>query len=177
MTEIDVCEYNAREGAKFALDGLLLARSRAHALLLVLLGGAAGMASTGVGLMASANPMLASYVAWSAVAGATAWFLLAGLVALWGLQSAEVTAWAAKAESGTFEQWQSYARELSAEKGEPVDALEKWRLANCDAANKAASGYRSASTPSFKAVDVAYRYMAATPLVWVAVCTVIHWRG
>ena len=26
MTEIDVCEYNAREGAKFALDGLLLAR-------------------------------------------------------------------------------------------------------------------------------------------------------
>lgn len=35
-TEIDVCEFDVREGAKFALDGLQQARARAHALLLVL---------------------------------------------------------------------------------------------------------------------------------------------
>ncbi|MGB4061903.1 MAG: hypothetical protein WBK26_16995 [Burkholderiaceae bacterium] len=177
MTEVDVCEFNAREGAKFALDGLMQARARAHALLLVLLGGGAGMASTGVGLMSSANPMLANQVAWSAVAGATWWFLLAAWVALRGLQSAEVTAWAAKAESGTFEKWQSHARELAAERGAPVDALAQWRLANCDAANRAATGYRAASGPAYRAADVGYRLMSATPLVWAAVCAVLYLRG
>lgn len=36
-TEIDVCEFNSREAAKFSYDGLTMARTRAHALLLVLI--------------------------------------------------------------------------------------------------------------------------------------------
>lgn len=177
-TEIDVCEFNAREGAKFALDGLMQARARAHALLLVLLGGAAGMASTGVGLMSSVNPQLASYVAWSAVASAVLWCALSGLVAVRALASAEVTAWAAKAESTTFASWQQYARDLELEGTPMADTpLNAWRLANCDAANRAADGYRKASGPAFKALDTATRLMAATPLLWPVVCGVVRWVG
>lgn len=169
MTEIDVCEFNAREGAKFALDGLLLARSRAHALLLVLLGGAAGMASTGVGLMSSANPMLSAYVAWSAVASAALWCWLAGRVVLGALRSSEVHAWAAKADSAMLQQWRDYAAQVSIENGKPATALDEMRIGACDVAAKSAEGYRAASGPAYLALDRAYIYMAATPLVWFSV--------
>lgn len=170
MTELDVCEFNAREGAKFALDGLLQARARAHALLLVLLGGSAGMASTGVALMASENPMLSTYVAWSAVASAALWCWLAGRVVLGSLMSSEVHAWAAKADSAMLQQWRDYAVQVLLESGKPASALDEMRISACDVAAEAAKGYRAASGPAYLALDRAYINMAATPLVWVNMC-------
>ena len=172
-TEIDVCEFNAREGAKFALDGLMQARARAHALLLVLLGGAAGMASTGVGLMSSANPLLASYVAWSAVASSGWWCWLAGRVVMGALRSSVVRSWTPKSDAALIQQWRNYAAELAVESGKPASALDEMRLSGCAAANNAADEYRAASGPAFVALDRVYINMASTPLVWLDVCVLL----
>lgn len=168
MNEIDLAEFNSREAAKFSLDGLNQARSRAHALLLLLLGGAAGMASLGLAKWSS-EPALAC----AALAGAMWWFWLAGRLAWRAMRSAAVSPWAMPGVAQYLGQWELYASERQAEDGVTVHALNAMRIDLCDKTDNAAAGYREASRRAYAAIDAAYLCMSATPYVslmvgWIA---------
>lgn len=160
MDEIDLAEFNSREAAKFSLDGLNQARSRAHALLMVLLGGAAGMGSLGLARW-SLEPALAS----AALAGAMWWFWLAARLTWGALRSSQVNPWTMPGVAQYLGQWELYASERQAEGGMPVHALNEMRKDLCDKTDKAATGYREASGRAYAAIDAAYLCMSSTPLV------------
>lgn len=160
MDEIDLAEFNSREAAKFSLDGLNQARSRAHALLLVLLGGAAGMASLGL-----AQWRLESVLASAALAGAMWWFWLAGRLTWGALRSSAVSPWTMPGVAQYLGQWELYASERQAEDGIAAHALNEMRKDLCDKTDNAAASYREASGRAHAAIDAAYLCMSATPLV------------
>lgn len=160
MDAIDLAEFNSREAAKFSLDGLNQARNRAHALMLVLLGGAAGMGSLGLAKW-SFEPALAS----AALAGAMWWFWLAGRLTWRALRSSPVSPWTMPGVVQYLGQWELYESERQAEGGAALQALDAMRKDLCDKTDKAAAGYREASGRAYAAIDAAYLCMSATPLV------------
>lgn len=159
MTEIDFAEYNSREAAKFSYDGLLQARQRAHQVLLLLLGGGAGLGALGLE-RAVASPVLAG----AALAASTLWFVLARRVASGALQSRVISPWTQPKLLEKHAEWVRYSAELVQEGKAPVDPLAELRAASLRLTDKAAEEYRDASTPAFVAVDEALAHLATTPV-------------
>lgn len=157
-TEIDVCEFNSREAAKFSYDGLTIARTRAHALLLVLLSGGGGL-----GGLALAQWPQSRVVALCAAVAAAWWFFLALRVVTKATASVEVRAWAINGLANAIPKWQKYVDEVHAEGGK-ANLADEMRLSAMRSADKAAAEYRQASTKVFVALDRIYLQMAATPL-------------
>lgn len=162
MNALDIAEFNTREAAKFSLDGLSAARSRAHALLLVMLAGGGGLGAVGLGQW-SHQPFISA----AALAASAWWFAWAAWVARKALASSPVRSWAMPGLVEKFTEWQIYAAE-SALEGTQVDALEELRKGALRSAERAAEEYRVASTNAYSAMDKAYRQLAATPLAAAA---------
>lgn len=158
MNEIDLAEYNSREAAKFSYDGLLQARQRAHQVLLLLLGGGAGLGALGLERV-GASPVLAG----AALAASTLWFVLARRVARGSLVSSEVRSWAQSGLLLKHAEWVRYSNELVEEGKPPVDALARLRASSLESVDKAAQEYRDASEPAYRAVDDALLHLATTP--------------
>lgn len=159
MNEIDLAEYNSREAAKFSYDGLLQARQRAHQVLLLLLGGGAGLGALGLE-RASVSPVLSG----AAIAASALWFVLARRVARQALTSAPVRSWAQRGLVAEHAKWVTYSAELVSEGRAPLDALAELRAASVRSTDKAAEEYREASTPAYAAVDDALLHLATTPV-------------
>lgn len=170
MTEIDFAEGQGHEAARFSLQGLNDARQRAHNLLLVLLGGGAGMGSLGLAQLVQ-GPLLG----WAALAGAAWWFGVALFVALRGLRSAEVRGWASGTVVSHYDKWCAYALEQQAEGGPTIEPFLELRRQLLEQVADAADGYRQASTVAYAALDIAYKLMAATPLA-AAFAAVVAWK-
>lgn len=158
MTEIDLAEFNSREAAKFSYDGLLQARQRAHQLLLLLLGGGAGLGALGLERWGT-SPALAG----AALAASWFWFVLASRVAKRALQSQPVSAWTQPRLVKTFAEWERYSAELVREGKPPIDPLQELRRASLRMTDKSAEEYRAASTPTFVLVDETLHHLATTP--------------
>lgn len=159
MNALDVAEFNTRESAKFSLEGLHTARTRAHALLLVMLGGGGALGAVGLAQLVAA-PLLGT----AALAASAWWFAWAAWVARRALTSAPVRSWAVPGLADKHQEWLDYAKE-AAMAGTTVDALSELRLSALRSAERAAAEYREASTAAYSAVDTAYKMLAATPLV------------
>lgn len=167
--DIELAEYNSREAAAFSLEGLNLARAKAHQLLLVLLGGGAALAAYGLGLLA-AEPMKAL----AALAVAVLWFCLAMDVAVRGLRSAPVRSWASTSVLDQYARWAVYSVELVAE-GQPlINALEEQRRELVALRVQAIEEYRAASTLANAAIDRAYLGAALSPL-WAGFAVLLAW--
>lgn len=158
MTEVEFAEFNSREAAKFSYEGLLQARQRAHQVLLLLLGGGAGLGALGLE-RADASPVLAG----AAMAASALWFVLARRVARGALISSEVRSWAQSGLLGKYAEWVRYSEELVQEGRSPVDALAGLRASSLESIDKAAQEYRDASEPAYRAVDDALLHLATTP--------------
>lgn len=158
MTEIEFAEYNSREAARFSYDGLLQARQRAHQVLLLLLGGGAGLGALGLERV-GASPVLAG----AALASSVLWFVLARRVAVGALVSGEVRSWAQSGLLQKHAEWVRYSEELVQEGLAPVDALAGLRASSLESVDKAAQEYRAASEPAYRVVDDALLHVATTP--------------
>ncbi|MGV0960132.1 MAG: hypothetical protein ACOYB1_09875 [Limnohabitans sp.] len=162
-TEIDLILQSSQQSAAFSLDGVQLSRARAHALLLVLLSGGAGMGSLGLALWA-ANAGLAVVL----LAAATCWFVAAAWLAVKGLTSAVVRAWSSSTLLEGHAEWCRYRDELVSEgqlgQADNVDVLHQLKLSAVRAANRAKDEYITASSSAFDAIDQVYKAMAATPV-------------
>jgi hypothetical protein len=157
--EIDLAEFNSREAAKFSFDGLSTARERAHQLMLVLLGGGAGLGALGLERW-DHSPVLAG----AAIGAALLWFALARQLAKEALVSMPVRAWAQHGLVDKHVEWSTYCAELVAEGKPAVDPLEELRKSSIRSVDRAAEEYRSASTAAYSCIDNAYRSMSTTPL-------------
>ena len=162
--EIDFILQSSQQSAAFSLEGIQLARARAHALLLVLLSGGAGMGSFGLaqwGSRAGLSAVLLVAAVW--------WFALASWLAWRALASDGVRSWAPGFLLDTHHDWCRYRDELVSEgqlaQADAVDIQLQLKLAAVRAAAKAQSEYRDASTKAFMAIDQVYRAMACTPLI------------
>ncbi|MFC7408736.1 hypothetical protein [Hydrogenophaga atypica] len=159
MTEIDVAEFNSREAAKFSLANLDVVRTRAHQLLLLLLGGGAGMGALGLERW-HASPVLAGAL----LGAALLWFVLARQVARQGLVSSPVKAWAQAGLVEHYGEWQRFNAELAHEGKPTIDPLAELRKASLRATDRAAADYRTASAAAYAVVDNAYKSMVTTPV-------------
>ncbi len=164
MNEIDIAEFNTRAAAAFSLAGLEAARQRAHALLLVLLGGGGGLGMLGLGKWNS-EPILAV----AALSASAYWFAGAAWVAWHGLSTAAVRSWATPGLLAKFDEWQDYAKQAQAEAAsvteQAIDPIAELRKSAIRNAELAADEYRAASTRTYRALDLVFRLMSATPLV------------
>lgn len=159
MTEIDLAEFNSREAAKFSLANLDVVRARAHQLLMLLLGGGAGMGALGLDRW-SASPVLAG----AFMGAALLWFALARQVAREALVSSQVRAWAQAGLMELHGDWVRFNAELLAEGCPAVDPLYELRKSCLRATDRAADEYRTASTAAYAAVDNAFSSMVTTPV-------------
>ncbi len=164
MNEIDIAEFNTRAAAAFSLSGLEAARQRAHALLLVLLGGGGGLGMLGLGKW-NGEPMLAV----AALSASAYWFAGAAWVAWHGLSTAAVRSWATPGLLAKFDEWKDYAKQAQVEATggaeqaiDPVVELRKSAIRNAELAT---DEYRAASTKTYRALDWVFRLMSATPLI------------
>ncbi len=161
--EIDFILQGSQQSAAFSLEGVQLSRARAHALLLVLLSGGAGMGSLGLALWA-ANAGLAVVL----LAAAACWFVAAAWLAFKGLSSSVVRSWASPRLLKSHEEWCRYRDELVAEgklaQADGVDVLHQLKLNAVGSAGRAQAEYIAASSAAFDAIDQVYKAMAATPV-------------
>lgn len=162
MSEIDIAERHSEAAACFSYGGVVDARQRAHALLLVLLGGGGGLGALGLAQW-SMQPILGA----AALGSSLFWFALAASLSTQALTSESVRAWATVGLLEKHAEWVAYANEVAQEGGDPVNALAELRKSAIRNAELAASEYRAASTRAFAALDKTLRLMAATPLVGV----------
>ena len=159
MDEMDLAEYNSRKAAEFSYDGVLQARQRAHQLLLVLLGGGAGLGALGLERVAH-SPALAG----AALAASALWFALARQVVDGALVTSAVRSWAQGGLLEKYAEWVAYNGELLAEGKPTVDPLASLRASSVRAMDKAASEYREVSRAGFATTDAVQRHLTATPL-------------
>lgn len=164
MTEIELAEFHSREAAKFSLDGLTVARARAYALLLVLLGGSAGLGS--IALAQWGGP-----VAWAALTASVWWSAVATYLALHGLRSSAVRSWASASVLLQYAEWCQYADEVEKEGQTRPDPLGLLRARLVDMTARARAGYIDASTQASLVIDRVYIGMAMTPIV--SLCAVV----
>lgn len=161
--EIDFILQSSQQSAAFSLEGVQLSRARAHALLLVLLSGGAGMGSLGLALLDS-NAGLAVVL----LAAAACWFVAAAWLAVKGLSSSVVRSWASSQLLKSHEEWCRYRDELVAEgqlsQADGVDVLHQLKLNAVGSAGRAQAEYITASSAAFDAIDQVYKAMAATPV-------------
>lgn len=162
--EIDFILQSSRQSAAFSLEGVHLARARAHALLLVLLSGGAGMGSLGLAQWSSRAGLSAVLLV------AAVWWFAAALWLVWhALASDVVRPWAPGVLLETHQDWCRYRDELVSEgqlgQADAVDVLMQLKLASVRTAAKAQVEYVAASTKAFVAIDRVYKAMACTPLV------------
>lgn len=161
--EIDFILQSSQQSAAFSYEGVQLSRARAHALLLVLLSGGAGMGSLGLALWA-ANAGLAVVL----LAAAACWFVAAAWLAVKGLSSSVVRSWASSQLLKSHEEWCRYRDELVAEgqlaQADSVDVLHQLKLNAVGSAGRAQAEYIAASSAAFDAIDQVYKAMAATPI-------------
>ncbi len=165
-TEIDFILQSSQQSAAFSLESVQLSRARAHALLLVLLSGGAGMGSLGLALWA-ANAGLAVVL----LAAAACWFVAAAWLAIKGLSSSVVRSWASSQLLKSHEEWCRYRAELVSEglqqQADDVDVLHRLKLNAVGSASRAKDEYIVASSAAFDAIDQVYKAMAATPVFGV----------
>lgn len=159
MDHIELAEYNSREAAKFSYDGLLQSRKRAHQVLLLMLGGGAGLGALGLERFGD-SPVISG----AALAASALWFVLARRVTRDALNSSPVRAWAQCDLLSHYAEWQRYNKELVDEGKPAIDPLTELRAASLRSTDKAAAEYREASTKSFVAVDEALSHLATTPV-------------
>lgn len=168
LSEIDLAERHSEAAASFSYGGVVDARQRAHALLLVLLGGGGGLGALGLAQW-SMHPILGA----AALGSSLFWFVLAASLSTKALTSESIRAWTTVSLLEKHAEWVAYANEVTQEGGEPVAALAELRKSAIRNAELAASEYRAASTRAFSAVDKTIRWMAATPLVSVAAAAAV----
>jgi hypothetical protein len=162
--ELNFVLESSRENARFTLSGLDLARSRAHALLLLLMTGGAGMGSLGLARWGDVP-----YFSVVMLASALWWFAWAAWVAWRALTSSSVRSWSPGHLLQTHEDWCRYRGELLSEgqlaQANSVVVFDKLKLDAIHAANLARQEYAVASAKAFAAVDLAYKAVACTPLL------------
>lgn len=161
MELIEFAEKQGEEAAKFSLATLEQARARCHQLLVLLLGGAGALAGVGLAQLAQNR-----WVAAAALAVALWWFGVAAWVALRGLRSSPVTAWAHEGVTvlDMHEKWQAYNGELAQEGKPAIDVLTEVRRASLRDMQVSAEQYRTASTYAARSLDQAYVVTALTPV-------------
>lgn len=161
MGLLDFAEQQGQEAAKFSLATLEQARARCHQFLVLLLGGAGAFA--GVGLT-QWGPY--RWVGAAALAVALWWFAVAAWVALRGLRSSPVTAWAHEGATvlEMHAKWQVYSDELVQEGEACINVLDEVRQSALRSMRTSADGYRAASTYAAAALDQAYIATALTPV-------------
>lgn len=169
MDVMELAEYNSREAAAFSLDGLTQARNKAHQLLVLLLGGGAGLAAFGVARLA-VEPLQAL----AALGMAVGWFSLAVDVSVRGLRSAPVRSWASTVVLPQHAEWVRYAAEMAQEGAAPVDPVMGQRKQLVELRVQAIEGYRQASTRAHAAIDRAYLGAALSPL-WGVLAAGLGW--
>lgn len=161
--EIDFILKSSQQSAAFSYEGVQLSRARAHALLLVLLSGGAGMGSLGLALWA-ANAGLAVVL----LAAAACWFVAAAWLAVKGLTSAVVRSWSSSQLIEAHQAWCRYRDELVSEgqlgQADNVDVLHQIKLGAVGTAVFAKDEYITACSAAFDAIDQVYKAMAASPL-------------
>lgn len=167
--EIELAEFNSREAAKFSFDGLSSARDRAHQLMLVLLGGGAGLGALGLERW-DQSPVLAG----AAIGAALQWFALARQVSKGALVSMPVRAWAQHGLVEKHTEWTTYCSELVAEGKPAIDPLIELRKSSIRSVDKAAEEYRAVSTAAYVCIDSAYSSMSTTPVA-AAVGAIVGW--
>ena len=161
--EIDFILHSSQQSAAFSYEGVQLSRARAHALLLVLLSGGAGMGSLGLALWA-ANAGLAVVL----LACGVCWFVAAAWLAVKGLTSSVVRSWSSSQLLSSHADWTKYRNELLAEgqseQARDVDVLYQLQLNALRLATAAKDEYIIASSAAFDAIDQVYKAMAVTPV-------------
>ncbi|NWF44444.1 hypothetical protein F3K02_04135 [Hydrogenophaga sp. D2P1] len=156
---IDLAEVHSAGVAAFSYEGVKDARQRAAALLVVLLGGGAGLGGLGLTQWAISKP-----VALAALLSAVYWFCIAAYLAWEALRSATVRSWHTQGLVEMLPKWDVYARELTDE-GTPTNGLNELRMSTVRNMETAADEYRKASTAAMSAIDNSYLLMSLTPLV------------
>ena len=160
MELIEFAEQQGQEAAKFSLATLDGARLRCHQFLVLLLGGAGAL--SGVGLAQLPQNL---WVALAALAAALWWFSVAAWVAVRGLRSSPVSAWAHEGTTVLAMQskWDAYNAALAQEGKPSIDVLTEVRRSTLRSMQASAEQYRTASTYAARALDQAYVATAFTP--------------
>ncbi|MFN7121886.1 MAG: hypothetical protein ACK4NM_07625 [Hydrogenophaga sp.] len=161
-SEIDVAERHSEAAAAFSFQGVVDARQRAHALLLVLLAGGGGLGGLGLAQW-STQPILGA----AGLGSSVFWFVLAAWLATKALTSESIRAWNTVGLLEKHEEWTKYADEVAQEGGAAVDVLAELRRSAIRNTELAANEYRAASTLVFAVVDKTLRWMSLTPVVCV----------
>lgn len=180
MDLLDYAEAQGRRNADFSLQTLELLSKRAHALLVLLLGGAG--AAGGVALarldMAGAAMVVAGLGAVSLW-----WFALAAVLAFCALPTREVRApagvgWVLLEHArGPLA---DYAKQVAVEGGAEgvkgaTDALTLLRESELRVLQETGAQYRAASTAMARAIDGVYRTAALTPLLAGVALVLARW--
>jgi hypothetical protein len=162
--ELNFILERSRENAQFSLSGLDQARTRAHALLLVLLSGGAGVGSLGLSYWHT-QPDLSVVM----LAAALWWFAAAAWVGWRALTSSAVRSWSPGYLLDTHKEWSRYRDELVSEgqlaQADAVNVMEHLKLDTIGMANRARQDYSEASAKAYAAIDLAYKAVACTPLL------------
>lgn len=169
MDVLDFAEQQGQKAAAFSLATLEFNRQRAHALLVLLLGGAGAMG----GLAISQAALL--WVAAAAGSVALWWFACAAWLALRALRTQPIRTWAGEGWPlvEKAREFEAYVKQATLE-GEVVpDALTLLREAQLRKMQAAANEYRDASTIAAIALDQAYKAAAFTPVAPVLVLGVM----
>lgn len=161
MELLEFAEAQGQEAVKFSLATLEQARTRCHQFLVLLLGGAGALAGVGLAQWGQYR-----WVGAAALFVALWWFAVAAWVALRGLRTSPVTAWAHQGVTvlEMHDQWQAYSAELVQEGKPGVDVMNEVRKSTLRSMRSSADEYRTASTYAAAALDQAYVATALTPV-------------
>lgn len=160
MDVLDFAESQGKLAAAFSLANLDLNRQRAHALLVLLLGGAGAMG--GLAISQASNQWI-FVAAWSM---SLWWFACAAWLALRALRTQPIRSWAGEGWPlvEKAREFDHYVKQ-SAIEGVVLDTLTLLRETQLRKMQGAADEYRVASTIAAVALDQAYKAAALTPIV------------
>jgi len=165
MGVLDFAESQGKLAAAFSLANLDFNRQRAHALLVLLLGGAGAMGGLAI---SQASDLCVAVAAWSM---SLWWFACAAWLALRALRTQPIRSWAGEGWPliEKAREFDDYVKQSAIEGGVVLDTLTLLREAQLRKMQKAADEYRVASTIAAIALDQAYKAAALTPMVPVLV--------
>jgi len=161
MDVLDFAESQGRLAAAFSLANLDLTRQRAHALLVLLLGGAGAMGGLAI------SQASAPWVALAAGGVSLWWFACAAWLALRALRTKPIRSWAGEGWPliEKARELDDYVKQSAAEGKEVSGTLTLLREVQLRKMQRAADEYRAASTLAASALDQAYKAAAFTPVV------------
>ena len=165
MDELTFIEQQGQRNAAFSLENWELMNKRTHALLTLLLGGAAGTGAYALGQLGKPG---GQWVLWALGTVALWWFVLAAWVAVRALRTQEVRAPAGDGQR-LLEHLRgplaAYIKQAHLDGEDPADGLTLLREGELWVLQKTTAGYRASSTRIAKTLDYAYVGAAVTP-VW-----------